>query len=437
MSGGPTPDPPQPGGQADGRSGEPPDLAHPTLRPPRPRAVPFGALRHRNFQLYFGGFVVSLVGVWMQRIAQSWLVLELTDSAFYVGLVDAMGSLPVLFFSLYAGAIADRVSKRRLVLTSQSSSMVFAFALGAIVLAGHVSLWHVVLVAALLGLANAFDIPARQAFMVELVGKDDLMSAIALNSSAFNGSRLVGPAVAGILIGLVGVGPVFVLNGVTYLAVIAALLAMRLPPAPRPGSISAWDTIRDGFRYVRTDRRVQALIANVAVVSVFAFPVQVLLPVVVRDVMGLGAVEYGWTMSAVGLGALLGALALATFVRHIPKGLVLGISSTAFGILVALFALTRSLAAALILLPVMGVAMIVTTALTNTLLQVLAPDELRGRVISFYTFAFVGLGPFGALQAGALAERFGPTVPLVAGGAVTALVGLFGVLRSKELRGSE
>lgn len=415
----------------------PPPPAAPTIRPPSPRPAPLGALGHRNFRLYFVGLATSLVGVWMQRVAQSWLVLELTDSAFYVGLVEALGSLPVLAFSLYAGVLADHVSKRRLVMTTQGCAMAFALTLGVVVLVGQVALWHVVVIATLLGIANAFDIPTRQAFVVEMVGKEDVLSAIALNSSAFNASRLVGPAIAGVLIAVVGLGPVFVLNGLSYSAVIVALLLMRLPAVPRRAVASTWETMAAGFRHVRQDRLILLLIANVAVLGVFALPVQVLLPVVVRDVLGRGAVEFGWMMSAVGAGALVGALGLAVFARRIPKGRVLASSSALLGILVAAFGLARSLGLALALLPLIGFTMIVTTALTNTLLQTLAPDELRGRVISFYTFAFVGLAPFGALQAGALAEGLGPAVPLVAGGVATALFALLGVWRSAALRATD
>lgn len=438
---------PHPGGEHDERRGSgdagkparpgtaPSGPPPPTLRraPRGPR--PLGALRHRNYRLYFVGFVVSLIGVWMQRVAQSWLVLELTDSAFFVGLVEALGFLPVLMFSLYAGALADRTPKRRLVLVTQVASMVFALALAAVVLAGHVTLWHVILLASLLGLANAFDIPARQSFMVEMVGKEDLMSGIALNSSAFNGSRLVGPAIAGLMISLVGLGPVFLVNGVSYLAVIVALLLMRLAPSPMPAAhASTWQTIAEGFRHVRSDRRILLLIVNVGVISLFALPVQVLLPVVVRDVLGGGAVEYGWMMSAVGAGAMVGALAIALIGQQVPKGPWLAASSALLGISVIAFGAARSLEVALGLLLLIGLATMVTAALTNTLLQTLAPDELRGRVISFYTLAFIGLGPFGALQAGALAERFGPTVPLVAGGLVTVIVALLGVWQSRALR---
>ena len=407
----------------------------PTIRPPAQRPVAFGALRHRNFRLFFGGMVVSLSGMWMHRVAQSWLVLELTDSPFYVGLVDSLSYLPVLLFSLYAGALADRVSKRRIVMATQTGAMVLAFALAAFVFTDTVTIWHIMVVAGGIGIALAFDIPARQAFIVEMVGKEDLTNAIALNSSAFNGTRVVGPAIAGVLIAAVGIGACFLVNGVTYIPMIAALALIRLPEhRPSAERRSTWSIIREGFRYVVSDSRIRVLIVNIAMLSVFGLPVLVLLPVVIRDVLGLGAVEFGWTMSAVGIGALTGALVLAAFGHRLPRGRLLAYSSLAFSVLVILFAVSRSYVVTLSLLVLIGLSFVTTTALSNTLLQTIAPDELRGRVISFYAFAFVGFAPFGALLAGAIAERFGATPALVLGGLVSTVAVLLGVMRSPVLR---
>jgi MFS family permease len=400
------------------------------------RLPTFAALRHRNFRLFFSGYVVSLVGVWMQRVAQSWLVLDLTGSAFYVGLVESIGTLPVLLFSLYAGAVADRVSRHRMVMTTQIGAMVVALAFAAVSFAGWQSITLVIILAALLGVAQAFDIPARQSFFTELVGREDLPSAIALNASAFNATRLVGPAAAGLLIGAVGVAACFLFNGVSYLAVLAALTVMRGTPGRRAVGppASAWANIREGLRYVRSERRVRTLLLNMAAMSVFGLPTLTLLPVVARQVLGLGAQAYGWMMSAVGGGALVGALAVATFAPRIPKGRVVGLAAIVFGLSVIGVGLAGSLPAVLALLVVMGAAMITTTALTNTLLQLLAPDWLRGRVISVYTFAFVGMAPFGALLGGTVAEGFGAGAALVAGGLATTAVAALGVARSPAVR---
>ncbi len=411
----------------------PPSL--PDIRARRRPAL-FPALQHRDFRLFYAGFVVSLLGVWMQRVAQSWLVLELTDSAFWVGLIDALGSLPVLVFTLYAGVLADRVPRRPMVIVTQTSAMVFAVILAALVVADVIALWHIVVLAALLGTANAFDIPARHALMVDLVGKRDLTNAVALNSSAFNATRVVGPAIAGAVIAAVGVGLCFLLNGVSYLAVIGALLLIRVSAqgSGTGGAESAWVRLRHGFQHVVDERRTRILILNIAVISVFGLPALVLLPVVARDVLGRGAQEYGWMMSAMGVGALAGALTVAVFGHRLPRGRLLAWSTTAFGMAVILFGLSRSLALSLVILACLGGSMIVTTALTNTLVQTLAPDELRSRVVAFYAWAFVGLSPFGALQAGAVAEWLGAGTAIAMGGTVTAAVAVAMVLRSAALR---
>lgn len=382
----------------------------------------FGALRHRNFRVFFLGQLVSLVGTWMGSTAQAWLVLLLTDSPFYVGLVSALGSLPVLLVSLYAGAVVDRMAKLRLIMITQGSAMVLALALAALTFADVVTVGHIIVIATLLGVVSAFDVPARQSFFVDMVGRDDLMNAIALNSSAFNVTRIVGPAVAGMLIGAIGVALCFLVNGLSFLAVLAALLAIRLPPSRRPAAPpSTWAHIREGLRYVTGDRRVSMLVLNIAVLSVFGFPFLVLMPVVARDVLGRGAVEFGWMSSAVGAGAMVGALGLAAFATRLPKGQVVRWASLVFGVILWLFALSRSLPLSLGVLALTGFTMIVNTATTNTLMQTLAPDELRGRVMSVYTFAFIGMGPIGALQAGWLAERIGAPATLMVGGTVCTL----------------
>ena len=281
----------------------------------------FPALRHRNFRLFYVGFVVSLLGSWMQRVALSWLVLDLTDSAFYVGLVDAVSMLPVLFFTLWAGVVADRFPRRAIVLTTQTGAMVFSAILAALVFAQVITVWQVVVLATAIGLTNAFDIPARHALMIDLVGKEDLTNAIALNSSAFNATRVVGPAIAGAVIGIIGVAICFLLNSVSFLAVIAALLLLRLPMfQPRVGLRSPWKDLGEGFRYITSDVRSRTLVLNIAAFSVFGVPVFVLMPVMTRDVLGLGADAYGWMMSAVGVGALTGALGLAVFGHRLPRG---------------------------------------------------------------------------------------------------------------------
>jgi MFS family permease len=400
------------------------------------REVGLGALAHRNFRLFFFGQGVSLIGTWMQSVAQGWLVLTLTNSPFYVGFVSALGSIGVLAFTLYAGVIADRTDKRRTVVITQSLSMLLAFILAALALTKVVTVWQVMGVASILGVVNAFDIPTRQSLLAELVGKEDLMNAIALNSSMFNAARVVGPAIAGVLIGVVGVGMCFVLNGVSYIAVIAGLLAMRLPPfRPMPGASSAWSGFREVLAFIRSDRRVETLVALTAILSVFGFPFLVMMPVFARDVLHVRAAGYGVLTAAVGVGAMLGALAIALNSRRIARrGRLMTVGGTAFGLCVLAFALSRSFALSVGLLALTGCAMIVNNALTNTLLQTLVPDELRGRVMGFYSFVFVGMSPLGAFQAGVFAEHFGAPAAIGAGGLVCALAVGTAAWRVPELR---
>jgi MFS family permease len=381
----------------------------------------FGAFRHRPYRLYFSGFLISLIGIWMQRVAQSWLVLELTDSAFWVGAVDAMAASPMLVFTLYAGTLADRLPKRQLVILTQSIAAVAALVLAAITLGSTVRLWHVV--AVVVGTANAFGLPARQAFITQMVGRKDLTSAIALNSSAFNASRLIGPGIAGIVVATVGVGAAFLANGVSYLAIIVALIAIR-PSDLTEDSLTtktAGQAMREGFDYVWHTPHARLLITNIAVFSVFTLPLMVLMPVVARDVLGGGAVEYGWLMSVVGVGAIIAALIIAAVGHHIHRGKVLSAATVGVAIATVLLSLQGTLAGALLVLAMFGFVMIIMTALTNTLLQTLAPEDLHGRVISFYAFAFLGLSPIGALQIGIVAERFGPMVAIGSGGVVMLL----------------
>ena len=399
------------------------------------RTFRIGALAHRNFRLFFYGQGVSLIGTWMQSVALGWLVLDLTNSAFAVGLNQALRSLGVLLCTLYAGIVVDRVDKRRLIVLTQVLQMAEAAALGVLVLAKVIAVWQVMVLALGFGVVNAFDIPARQAFLVDLVGKEDLVSAIALNSSMFNAARIVGPAVAGLLIGVAGVGPCFLANGVSYLAVIWGLLAMRLPAFERRSAPeSAWEGFRVGVRFIRGDRRVLSLFVLVAAMSVFGYPFLVLMPVFARDVLHRGAGGYGALMSSVGLGAMLGALALAVTGARVPKGSTMLAGAAAFCTVLIVFTSVRWFGADLVLLALDGCAMIVTTALANTMLQTLVPDEMRGRVMAFYAFVFVGMAPFGAFQAGLLAEHVGAPTAVALGAAVClAAVGLV-AWRVPELR---
>lgn len=387
------------------------------------RRYGFGALSHRNFRLFFIGQGISLVGTWMQNIGEGWLILTLTNSPFYVGLTSALSSLGVLLFSLYAGVIADRTDKRRFIILMQVAFMLEAFAVSILVWTGVVQVWQVLLLATLLGIASAFDIPMRQSFVVEMVGKDDLMNAIALNSSLFNGARVIGPAIAGLLIGAVGIAWCYFLNGLSYIAVIVGLLMMRLPPSTKPvQTTSAWLGFREVLTYLRNDRRLRVLMVLTAILSVFGFPYISMMPVFARDVLHRGAEGYGVLLSSIGIGAVIGALAIALYSARIrARGRLMLIGGTALGILLMLFAASRSLGLSVALLALAGCAMIVNNSLTNTLLQTSAPDHLRGRIMGFYSFVFVGMAPFGAFLFGVVAEHVGVPTTLAIGGAIVAV----------------
>src|SRR5262245_5939863 len=309
------------------------------------RRYGFGALTHRNFRLFFIGQGISLTGTWMQNIGEGWLILTLTNSPFYVGLTAALSSVGVLLFSLYAGVIADRVDKRRFIVYMQIAFMLEAFTVAILVRTGVVAVWQVLVLATLLGIASAFDIPMRQSFVVEMVGKEDLMNAIALNSSLFNGARVIGPAIAGFLIGAVGIAVCYLLNGLSYIAVIVGLLLMRLPPRTTASkTASAWIGFREVLAYLRRERRMRALMVLTAILSVFGFPYISMMPVFARDVLHGGATGYGALNASIGIGEVIGALGIALASARIRRsGGLLLVDSTAVGMILILFSASRSL----------------------------------------------------------------------------------------------
>jgi MFS family permease len=394
-----------------------------------------GALAHRNFRLFFIGQGISLVGTWLQNVGEGWLILTLTNSPFYVGLTSALSSVGVLLFSLYAGVIADRVDKRRVIVFMQIAFMIEAFTVAILVQTHVVAVWQILVLATTLGIASAFDIPMRQAFVFEMVGREDLMNAIALNSSMFNGARVIGPAIAGFLIGAVGIAWCYFLNGLSYIAVIAGLLMMRLPRNPRPSNVtSAWTGFREVLLYLRSDRRLRVLMILTATLSLFGFPYIPMMPVFARDVLHRGASGYGALTSSIGIGAVIGALGVALHSKRIrARGRLMLTGGTAFGILLILFSASRSLALSMALLVLTGCAMIVNNSLTNTLIQTAAPDHLRGRVMGFYSFVFVGMAPFGAFLFGLAAEHIGVPYTLAAGGLVVTVAVVVAGLTVPEL----
>ncbi len=381
----------------------------------------FAALRHRNFRLFFTGQSVSLIGTWMQSVAQSWLVLVLTNSAFYLGLIGALQTLPILLFSFVAGVVTDRVHKLRLLFLTQSVAMILALVLGLLVAEHLLQIWLLCILVFMAGTAFAFDIPVRQSFIVELVGKPDLPNAIALNSTMFNATRVAGPATAGFLIASVGLANCFFLNAVSFLAVLLALLMMRLPP-PRPGNHlpfrHAWGEV---LTYLRQRRELQLILAIMSAVSVFAMPYYVLLPLMARNVLGVDAKGYGWLMASSGLGAFLGGLFLARRLRRRPPmpsflgGLVLFL----LGLLG--LSLVRNYYLAMCALFVSGFGMVTQLSTGNSLLQLNVPDELRGRIMSLFGLIIVGFAPAGSLYLGTVAHYVGPSWAFAVGSGLAGL----------------
>jgi MFS family permease len=382
----------------------------------------FAALKHRNFRLFITGQFISLCGTWIQVIARGWLVLQLTNSPFAVGLVTALGSLPILLFTLYGGVVADRVNRRRFILILQSFMLVETLVL-AILTALHVITVHWVMgLAVVSGLLSAFEVPTRQSFLSEIVGREDLMNAIALNSSAFNVARVIGPAIAATLIATVGLAACFFADAASYLAVIINLARMdpSLSPEGRGESVGA--ALRQGFAYVFGNRWPRALVTLIATFSIFGFSFLPLMPVFARDALGTGASGYGALVSSVGVGAAAAAFFMAGFGHRVRRSrLVMG-SSILFGFILLAASLAPEFWSALLLFTITGCIMALNGIAANTTLQSEAPDELRGRVMGFYSFTVLGLAPFGSFQAGWIAEHYGVRVAFQVGALVCLLV---------------
>ena len=385
------------------------------------------ALRYRNFQLFFGGQLISLIGTWMQNVAQAWLVYRLTGSSVLLGLVAFSSQIPVFLMSPLGGIVADRFPRRRVVLATQTAAMLLAFALSAVTLGGVVRVWHLFVLSALLGVVNAFDIPARQSFFVEMVGREDLINAIALNSSMFNASRVIGPAVAGILVAAIGEGWCFFANAASYIAVIAGLLLMRVPPHKPLKRGSPLADVIEGFRFVIASRPIHYLMILLGVLSATGMPFAVLMPIFADHILHGGAKGLGILMGASGVGALAGALLLASRETVIGLGRWVAISGVAFGASLIAFALSHSFWLSCALLVPVGFAMMVEMGSSNTLIQTMSPDHLRGRVMSVYSMMFMGMAPVGAVFSGFAAGRWGAPATIAAGGIVCmAAAAIFG-----------
>jgi len=412
-----------------------------TVRQPR-SAPPAGrlprglsAFSHHNFRLFWIGQFVSLAGTWMQQVAQAWLVLQLTNDPFALGIVAAAQFAPVLLFGLFAGVLADAVAKRKTLMYTQVVAAVLAALLGLLVATGNVEVWHVYLLAVGLGVVNAFDMPARQSFVVEMVGREDVANAVALNSAVFNGTRIIGPAIAGVFIATIGMVPLFFINAVSYLAVVVSLLAMRpqelVAPVERVVLQRNWGSVVDrlveGLRYVRADGVILLSMVLLGVVSTFALNFQVLIPVLARDVLRGDADTFGFLMAASGAGSLVSALSIAFGQRPTLRLLLAG--ALAIGVGMVGLGLTTYLPFSFGLMFVCGWGVIAMAATTNTYIQLRVPDVLRGRVMSVYTTVFAGSVPIGGLFAGAVAAGWGVQAALWVGGAVALLATIVAAVR--------
>ncbi|MBL6965928.1 MAG: MFS transporter [Anaerolineales bacterium] len=391
-----------------------------------PRAL--SAMRHRNFRLFFVGQLVSVVGTWMQSTAQQWLVYRITGSQTSLGMVTFIGFLPVLLLSLFMGVLVDRVSRRRLLIFTQTWFMLLAVVLAVLTATGVVQYWHILILAGLLGIGNALDMPARQTFVVELVDQDkgDVMNAIGLNSSLFNLARIVGPAVGGAVVAALGEAPAFAINAVTFLAVIAALLLMRLQTVTtETNQHRPWENLLYGFRYMKRTRRVLGLVVMVAAFSMVGFGALTLLPVFAKDILKIGVKGFGQLLSVQGVGALIGALLLVVAEERFHKGRTLLFSRALIGLAIGGLALSRIPWVSMLILGIAGYAFITQLILTNTLIQTIVPDDLRGRVLSTYTWAIGGFYPLGALLMGFLGDQLGaPTAAMISAAGCAVLVGI-------------
>lgn len=391
------------------------------------------ALRHRNYRLFFAGQLVSLIGTWMQSVAQGWLILQLTGDPVYLGFVAAAQFTPVLVLGLFGGVLADGLPKRRTLIVTQTLSMLLAFLLFVLTITGHIGVEQILGLAFLLGIVNAVDMPTRQAFAVEMVGREDIGNAVALNSAVFNSARVIGPAIAGLTIGAAGIASAFLLNGVSFLAVIVAYVRMddghlvgALRPM-RPTTVrGVMDQLRVGLSFVRATPAVLVPVLTIGLVSTVGMNFNVLIPPLAKDVLHVGATGYGFLMAATGLGSLVAAIGIA-FGRS-NRVMLIGVGATLTGVAELVLAASGSFALSLVAMLITGLGAISMAATANTTIQLTVPDELRGRVMSVYTTVFAGSTPIGGLVAGALASGLGVAEAIAIGGILSLIVGLIVVV---------
>jgi MFS family permease len=394
------------------------------------------SLRHRNFRLFFAGQSISLIGTWMQRVALGWLVYRMTSSAFLLGLVGFSGQIPTFLFASFAGVLADRLNRRRILILTQTLAMIQALVLSFLVLFHLIRIWHIIVLATFLGIINAFDMPTRQSFFVEMIkDKKDLGNAIALNSSMVNCARLLGPTAAGMLIAAFGEGTCFLINAFSYMAVIVSLLLMKIERKNvKPRTSKVWQELREGFGYAAGFAPIRDILLIFAFVNLVAMPYILLMPVFAKDVLHGGPSALGFLMGCTGLGALGGAVFLASRKSVLGLGKMIPIAATIFGSSLILFSFSRLLFFSLPLMLLTGMGQMILMATSNTLLQTLVDDDKRGRVMSFYAMAFMGATPVGSLTAGFLASKIGAPWTVFIGGLICICGAVFFAKRLPILR---
>ncbi len=399
-------------------------------------AFAFRALGSRNYRLFFAGQSISLIGTWMQQIAMIWLVYRLTHSAFLLGVVGFAGQIPTFLLAPFTGVLADRWNRHRTIVVTQALALLQAATLAILVLTGTAQVWHLIALAVILGAINALDMPVRQSFIIQMIErKEDLANAIALNSAMVTATRLLGPSIAGVLIGAFGEGICFLVNAISYVAVIAALLAMRVAPAPaRPANGRMIDGLKEGFAYVAGFAPVRDILLLLAFISLMGMPYYILMPVFAKDVLGGGAHTLGFLMGASGLGALVGTVYLATRKSIRGFGRIITAAAIVFGAGLIAFSLSHAVWLSMVLVFVAGLGMMAQMACSNTIIQTVVDDDKRGRVMSLFTMAFIGMAPFGSLFAGALASRIGAPNTLAIGGGFCVAGGIVFASRLKAMR---
>jgi len=396
----------------------------------------FVALRHRNYRLFFFGQLVSLIGTWMQNVAQSWLIYDITNSKVYLGYVSFASSIPIFLVSLWAGVLLDRLPKRKVIIYTQVASMILAFTLAVDVFCKTIQPWHIIVLSFLLGCVNAIDMPARQSFVIEMVDREDLMNAITLNSTIFNTARIVGPSLAGLALAWLGAGWCFALNGFSFIAVIFALMSMKLEDRiAEPTRAHPFKQIVEGLVYVKSNKTISMLILVIAVSNLFAFSYSALMPSFAKDVLNAGEVGFGLLQSFVGIGALMGALLMASVKStSTNKGFMLTLGNIGFPLAALLFSLSKYLPISAFLLIFVGMGFMIQNATINTLIQLNSEDSKRGRVMSIYTLVFQGFFPVGSLLTTSFAEIVGTPIASITGEAIALVFGVIWFLKVPFVR---